>query len=542
MIGARLGKWVVDKELGRGGMGRVYLAHEAPDGGQAALKVLAAELAQESGFLHRFQREIEVLSQLSHPNIVRFYESGSQEGFFFYAMEYVEGDNFEQLLQQQGRLPWKEVLDAALQVCPALKHAHDRGIVHRDLKPPNLLRTPAGVVKLTDFGIAKLFASRHLTHTGGVVGTAEFLSPEQAAGKQATKRSDLYSLGAVLYTLLAGRPPFQGQSSAELLHKHLYSQFDRPIKILPDLPHDLDEIICQLLEKDPSRRPADGLVLHRQLDSIRRKLDRKSNLTHVEPTNERTVADNLSDTPRPNEAGPATLMSQLMRNELERQNRDSTLSQWLNRPWVLLPLFVLCVGLIIWSLRSRPVPPMDTLMEEGRRLMSSSEPSDWEKARSTSFEPLNRDYPDHPYKEEVEGYLRQIDDHAALRKALASTRSAGSVSEAQRLYRRGLRLCQDGDGPAARQVWQDVVRVFRDIPSEERWVRLAEAGLTGLNDKASTEARETALQKAVARARQLQQQGKAEEADAVWSGLAELYKDDASARAFLEKARRDPKP
>src|SRR5437660_5351864 len=297
MIGARLGKWILDKELGRGGMGRVYMAHEESNGNLAALKVLAAELAQETGFLKRFQREIEVLSQLSHPNIVQFYESGMQEGLFYYAMEYVAGENYEQLLLQHGRLPWKEVLHAALQVCPALKHAHDRGIVHRDIKPPNLLRTPAGVIKLTDFGIAKVFAARHLTNTGGVVGTAEYLSPEQAQGKQATKRSDLYSLGVVLYHLLTGRPPFEGKSTPELLHKHAYGQFDRPIKLVLDLPHDLDDVVCQLLEKDPSRRPPDGLVLQRQLDSIRRKLERKSQHTLAPTSDAATVADNREPDP-----------------------------------------------------------------------------------------------------------------------------------------------------------------------------------------------------------------------------------------------------
>src|SRR5947209_2142489 len=128
MIGDRLGKWVIFKELGRGGMGRVYLAQEELTGRQAALKVLAAELAQEVGFLQRFQREIESLSKLEHPNIVRFYESGCENGHYFYAMEYVEGQNLDQILDKHGRLPWKDVLGIALQVAPALRHVHDHGI------------------------------------------------------------------------------------------------------------------------------------------------------------------------------------------------------------------------------------------------------------------------------------------------------------------------------------------------------------------------------------------------------------------------------
>src|SRR5271167_4696458 len=134
----------------------------------------------------------------------------------------------------------------ALQVCPALKHVHDHGVIHRDLKPANILRTAAGVIKLTDFGIAKVFAQGNLTATGGVVGTAEYLSPEQAAGKPVSKRSDLYSLGTVLYTLVIGLPPFQGETFVDLLHKHRYAQFDPPAKVLPDLPYEIDEVICQL--------------------------------------------------------------------------------------------------------------------------------------------------------------------------------------------------------------------------------------------------------------------------------------------------------
>ncbi len=272
MTGDRLGKWILHKELGRGGMGRVYLAQEEIGGKQAAVKILSAELAQEAGFLQRFQREIETLSQLSHPHIVRFFESGCENGLYYYAMEYVDGESLADVLEREGRMSWQEVLDVALQVCPALKHAHDHGVIHRDLKPANLLRTSLGVVKLTDFGIAKVFAHGNLTATGGVVGTAEFLSPEQAAGKPVTKRSDLYSLGTVLYTLLTGRPPFEGQSFLDLLHKQRYAQCDPPRKVVPELPYEIDEVVCKLLEKDPAKRPPDCLVLGRQLDSIRRKL------------------------------------------------------------------------------------------------------------------------------------------------------------------------------------------------------------------------------------------------------------------------------
>jgi serine/threonine protein kinase len=540
MIGSRLGKWIIDRELGRGGMGRVFLAHEEGDGQLAAVKVLAPELAQETGFLQRFQREVDVLGQLSHPNIVRLYESGADNGQHFFAMEYVEGESFEQVLHRHGRVPWHEVLDAALQICPALKHAHDRGIIHRDLKPPNLLRTPAGVIKLTDFGIAKVFAAQQLTTTGGVVGTAEYLSPEQAAGKIANKRSDLYSLGAVLYTLLTGRTPFDGRTAADVLHKHLYGQFERPQRLVPEIPHELEEIVCQLLEKDPARRPPDCLVLQRELDRVRRKLERKSQRTVLIKNTQATVDDQVQQKPGGDLPGPATLMSHLMRQELQEQKQGTLLSQWLNRPWVLLPLFLLCVGLIVWRLWPETPPSAEWLFKQGAALMASENPADWDKAWNEYLEPLNRMYPDQPYQKQVEAFAQKREDYAAQRRALAGIPDAASASAAQRFYQRGLRLCQQGDGDAARQIWQNVVRSFGHVESERRWVSLAEEGLRALNQPtASRKTADDSVQKALQSARQLRDQGQHQEAEKIWQGLEGLYRDDPSGEAVLREVQRE---
>jgi serine/threonine-protein kinase len=409
MIGQRLGNWVIDRQIGQGGMGKVYLAHEELSadfsGRRAAVKVLSAELACDPTFAHRFQREIDVLRQLNHAHIVRLYEAGSHNGLSFYVMEYVEGQDFNALLQESNRLPWKEVLDMALQVCPALKHAHDHGIIHRDLKPSNLLRTPEGLVKLTDFGVAHVFAGERYTRTGAVVGTAEYLSPEQAQGKQASKRSDLYSLGVVCYTLLTGRPPFQGPTIPDILHKHAYAQFDRPQKLVPDLPYEIDEVVCQLLEKDPARRPADARVLQRQLESIGRKLERKGGLTLAGVKEDRTHSDN-PQLHAENREGPATFLSGLMREELHRQNRGGPLSQLLNRPWVLVLLLALCLGALAW--RFWPVGAA-SLFQRGETLMKSDNPDDWDEAWSKYLQPLNEKYPDHPYQEQVQEYREQID-------------------------------------------------------------------------------------------------------------------------------------
>jgi serine/threonine-protein kinase len=482
MIGTRLGNWVIDKELGRGGMGQVYLAHEdVPGGRQAAVKVLSPELAQESGFRQRFQREVDILRKLSHPHIVHFYEAGVQDGRHYYAMEYVPGRNFEQILRDTGRLPWKDVLDVALQVCPALKQAHDYGIIHRDIKPQNLLRAEDGSVKLTDFGIAKVFAGKQLTATGGLVGTAEYLSPEQAAGKQVTARSDLYSFGVVLYLLVTGRAPFTGRSVLELMHKHRYSQFDPPQRIVPQIPSELDEIICSLLEKDPAHRPANSHVLQRRLESLLRKAERQHSLTVDE--SDRTLAEGPAQVELPDEAtepavpGPATLMSRLMRRELARGPRGPV-AAFFNQPVVLGALLLVCLGIMVWGIWFRPKPE--------------------ESAAAQTTAP----------------------------------------SEAERFYHIGQRL--SGDNPqGARQVWNNLIQAFQGVEGEQRWVRLAERDLKRLDNSESDERRWDSVRRIMQQARELRDQGKRDESEKKWSALEALYRDNPSAAWVLDEIKKD---
>jgi serine/threonine-protein kinase len=549
MMGSQLGKWTIEKELGRGGMGRVYLARAEPDGQRAAIKVLSADLAQEAGFVQRFQREIDTLSQLNHPNIVRFYEAGTHENVFYYAMEYVDGVSFEDLLLEKGRLPWKEVVATALEICPALKHAHDRGIIHRDIKPANLLRTAEGMVKLTDFGIAKVFASQQLTATGGIVGTAEFLSPEQAAGKPVTKRSDLYSLGVVLYMFLTGRPPFEGESTVDLLHKHRFGQFDTPRKLVPEIPYELDELVCQLLEKEPGRRPADALMLQRHLEAVQRRLGRKALHTNEGLATTPTLSDNIldklgrkeeSEEEEESEPGPATLMSRLMRRELHRMKHGGPVSQWFNTPWVLGPLFVLVMGLIIWGFWPKAKPDAETLFAAGAELMNSDNPEDWDRAQRQYFEPLMKAYPDNPHREEVEQFRQQTDDRASLRLAIWKLRLQGTPGEGQRFYQRGVQLVKQGDVDGARRVWRDLIRSFGTVEAEQRWVGQARDALADLDKRAPAVRRDdTPAKAALERARELRDAGKRRQAEEIWSGLEGLYGNDPAAGEILKELRRD---
>jgi hypothetical protein len=243
----------------------------------------------------------------------------------------------------------------ALQICSALKSAHDAGIVHRDLKPSNLLLDKDNNIKLTDFGVAQVFAAGRLTMTGGIIGTAEYMSPEQAHGKRATKKSDLYSLGVVMFTMLTGRPPFVGKTTLEVIQKHKYGTFDRPSRYVEGIPRRLEETVCQLLEKDPEKRFPDALVLSRRLEEILRRAE-------VADQDETRVADDRStgnghtvpihvkeEPPNPIEGVGGTLVRDLVKADIEGTIGGSAVSRFFNNTWVLLGLFVVLVaGGVAW--------------------------------------------------------------------------------------------------------------------------------------------------------------------------------------------------
>ena len=219
----QLGPYRLSRRLGRGGMGTVYEGLDVEAGQPAAIKVLNPHLAVEEGFRERFEIEIETLKKLKHPNIVRLYGFGEEHGVIFYAMELVHGTNLEDELQAGRRFNWRKTTGLGIKLARALQHAHDHGVIHRDLKPANLLLTTEGDLKLADFGIARLFGNTRLTSAGGLVGTAEYMAPEQADGRGITPQCDLYSLGGVLFAMLAGRPPFSGASLPEVLQMHRFT-------------------------------------------------------------------------------------------------------------------------------------------------------------------------------------------------------------------------------------------------------------------------------------------------------------------------------
>jgi serine/threonine-protein kinase len=264
----RLGPYRLDRRVGRGGMGTVFAATTDVTGEPVAVKVLTSLHALDDGFHDRFAAEIESLRLLDHPNIVRILGYGEEDGCRFYAMELVAGVSLQEALDQEQKFSWPDVARMGIQICRALKHAHDRGIIHRDIKPANLLLTGDGTVKLSDFGIAKSFGNVGLTSDGGVIGTAEYMAPEQADGRPATHRSDLYSLGGVLYALLAGRAPFRAKTLVEMLQLQKFAEPEPLVRLQPDVPRALNDLVLQLLHKDPARRMPSAMMTSRGLEAL----------------------------------------------------------------------------------------------------------------------------------------------------------------------------------------------------------------------------------------------------------------------------------
>lgn len=255
LIGRTLGQYQILELLGIGGAAEVYRAVSLATGHEVALKVLC-DRADPSMIL-RFTREAKALGQLDHPNVVRVFEAGFEEGERFLAMELASGGSLKDRLQS-GPMPWREAVQTAIQIALALSHAHTKGIIHRDLKPGNVMFAGDGQAKLMDFGLAHLSDVSAMTRTGTVMGTVFYLSPEQAVGKKVDARSDLYALGAVLYEMVAGEPPFTGPSAVSIIYKHLNEQPPRLSQIDDSIPLPLENIVERLLQKDPDRRFGDA--------------------------------------------------------------------------------------------------------------------------------------------------------------------------------------------------------------------------------------------------------------------------------------------
>ena len=263
-------RYQIIRMIGEGGMANVYLAHDTILDRDVAVKILRGDLADDEKFVRRFQREAISASSLSHPNIVEMYDVGEDDGQYYIVMEYVEGKTLKSLVKRRGALTLPEVIDIMLQLTSAVACAHDSYIIHRDIKPQNVLIREDGTVKITDFGIAMALNSNELTQTNSVMGSVHYLPPEQANGSGATIKSDIYSLGILMFELLTGKLPFKGENAVEIAIKQMKERIPSVCEINSDIPQSIENVILKACAKNPKNRYDNVLEMH---DDIKTALD-----------------------------------------------------------------------------------------------------------------------------------------------------------------------------------------------------------------------------------------------------------------------------
>jgi len=261
------GRYRITEKIGSGGMADVYKAIDETLGRTVAVKVMHSKYASDESFTARFKQEAQAAANLQSPNIVNIYDWGQEGNYYYIVMEYVRGTDLKTLIRQKGALPSRQVAEIGAQVCNALTVAHGYDIIHRDIKPHNIMVTPDGMVKVMDFGIARV-ENTTMTQTGSVLGTAHYVSPEQAQGRELTNASDLYSLGVVLYELASGKLPFDGETPVAVALKQVNEQAQRPSKFNPDIDPRLEDVIGRAMSKDPRTRYATADEMRADLQRI----------------------------------------------------------------------------------------------------------------------------------------------------------------------------------------------------------------------------------------------------------------------------------
>ena len=377
LVGQQIGPFEIEKELGSGAMGTVYRAKFHRNGKviPVAIKMVALGLLGNEGAMARFEREANILKQLRHNNIVKLYATGAYRKTPFIAMEYIDGEALDRVLARRGRLTWEEVATYGKHLCEALQYAHEKGIIHRDLKPSNLMVTRDGVLKLTDFGIAKDTDVTALTGANSTIGTAAYMSPEQCKGdRNLTHKSDLYSLGIVFFELLSGKKPFYADTTVDMFLKHVNERPPRLGKMVQELPPKFEALILQLLEKDKENRPTDAAWIARILGEIEEDVfARKSAGLDA-------VSGRMLDRSRSSETGPldesdreaARALRGLKKKKKKKQSEPWFQKKWAQAAGIIAVLAVMAGGLY-WGTRPPSAESLYAAVHQVRQQIENHE-------------------------------------------------------------------------------------------------------------------------------------------------------------------------
>lgn len=524
MAERQLGPFLLGPKIGGGGMGVVYRATYSKTGQVVALKLLPSELSKKPKLVARFERELKILKKLKHPNIVPCYGGGKLGEQQFMAMELVEGGSLADLLRKRGRFSWEEVIRFGEQICGALEHAHEHGIIHRDLKPSNLLLTRDGKIKLADFGIARDSEATALTAAGRTVGTFAYMAPEQIRGEPpVSQKTDLYALGCVLYELLAGTPPFAGETAGELVFQHIEKKPVRVSTIALDCPVWLDSLLQQLLEKDPEMRPRDASSVLRALAEVEAKVaEQASVLTHAasgHPTAINVTADDAQ-----------------VRNLLKKKKRKKgETGPIYERTWFLSACLAAVIGFIVWGVWPESE---EKLLSRVRPLMESANSEDWTHA-TRDLATLQRRFPDGKYGSLVQDYVDKIDAHKAEEVLKNKMRFGKEPSnEGERLYKQARDFELFGDRVTALEKYESMIQVLGDKSEMRPYVNLAKRQMREIeSSNAQPPDRIQIVADAMKKAEDFYKEGNGVEARKIWKSIIALYGSNSELRPQVRKAR-----
>ncbi|MCE9529987.1 MAG: protein kinase [Planctomycetes bacterium] len=497
--GQNIGPFHIEKELGSGAMGTVYRARYTEDDRLVALKLIAFGLTGNESALARFEREAVILKQLKHPNIVRLFATGKWKGTPFFAMEYVDGESLDRVIARRDRFSWQETIDLGKQLCAALQHAHERGIIHRDLKPSNLMITKDGVLKLTDFGIAKDIDVTAITGAHNTIGTAAYMSPEQCRGeKTLSDKSDLYSLGVVFFELLVGRKPFVADSSVDMFLMHVNEPAPR-VRNQPgclDIPQAFDTLIHQLMEKKPENRPRDAAMVLEALEEVEQK--ELARLSRGEEVAKARLVDSVETAPMDEKDLEAARSIRAAGKKKKLKKKETA---FYRRGWFVgigSVAIVLTTALIFWLLL-RPDSPAEMLAAIEKAKNPDAKAIAAKKYLDTygkSTDPKLADKTEWAKGIYWEGKVAKRESQLLKRHKIGLAVEEGDDPDAYSKTMSALTAEEDGDVVAARRTWAKLIETFQNDAKEEKalwgWVAAKR-----LKDLTEVEAREKHLEKVV---------------------------------------------
>ncbi|MCA9085118.1 MAG: serine/threonine protein kinase [Planctomycetaceae bacterium] len=461
MAPRQIGPFILERQIGVGGMGIVYSAIYPANGKKVALKVLSPGLMADPKLLKRFEREIEILKRLDHPNIVKYYGGGTENNQRYYAMEYIDGGSLQDVLKKRGRLTWEQAIHVGRQVSAALEHAHNAGIIHRDLKPANLFLSKKGRLKLGDFGIARDNEATALTAAGKTVGTYAYMAPEQIqTSYPITGKTDLYALGCVLYEVLVGETPFQSENPMDMLLQHLKDDPYNVIEKVPDCPIWLDQLIERLLAKNPDDRPHDALAVHTELGEIREKATSGTSvaLDTSPPVSSRVAAQKAETNAPP--------------KKKKKKKKDVPFHE---QTWFLVLCLVVLIGATVWMM----LPPgEDWYAKKWRDAMRGDEYAQ-RAALEEYLDPYLTEFPEGQYVTEarelsdtLHAYILepQLKNLARIDKPVEPPFKARCVAAAK---------LERDEGLSYAMPWEDGTPQLtaNPLPTMQRWKELLNEGL-----------------------------------------------------------------